>query len=268
MIGSAAQMISKLDADILLAHLLGISRPELYIYDGGISTQILERFSDLAEERASGKPLQYIIGKTEFMGLEFIVTPDVFIPRPETELLVEKTIGLVRGVKRPLILDLGTGSGIIAIALTKFITDCKIMSSDISQQALFIARKNARLNLVDEKIEFIASDLFENLPKTKFDIIVSNPPYVASSDINGLQKEISFEPRIALDGGGDGLAIYRRLLKKAGQFLINGGLLILEVGFGQADEVEKLFRENAFKNIQFYLDYDSIKRIAVAQWID
>ncbi len=258
----------------MLSHLLGVSRAELYLDKYSINNDILEKFSAYAEERLRGRPIQYILGKTEFMGLEFLVTPDVFIPRPETELLVEKTIGLIKTVdRRPgtadqlRILDLGTGSGNIAIALTKFVSACKIIVSDISKEALCIAKKNARKNGVEERIEFVLSDLFADFAGAEFDIVVSNPPYVASADIDKLDKEISFEPRMALDGGADGFDFYRRIINETGRFLKRNGFLILELGFGQADEIEELLYKNNFENIIIYKDYNIINRVGIAQWI-
>lgn len=267
LIKEAQAEVTRLDAEIMLSYLLGVQRAGLYIYEGNISNEVLKKFRIFIEERTEGRPLQYIIGKTEFMGYEFAVTPDVLIPRPETELLVEKAIEAVKGIKAPAILDLGTGSGNIAIALTKFITDCKIIGSDISKQALFVAKRNARLNQADADIEFVLSDLFEDLSQTQYNLIISNPPYVASSHIRGLKKEISFEPRIALDGGQDGLDFYRRLIKDSGRFLTKQGLLMLEVGFSQSAEVKALLQRYGFINIRYILDYNHIKRIVIAQWI-
>lgn len=221
-----------------------------------------------------GYPTQYIEGNIEFMGLEFTVNEDVFIPRPETELLVEKTIETIKTTQELnklnelKILDLCTGSGNIAISLTKFLDNCRIIASDISYQVLCVAKENAKLNLVDKNIDFILSDLFEDLPKTKFDIIVSNPPYIVSSDIAGLQKEISFEPPIALDGGPDGFDFHRKIIKGAAGFLTKGGSLVLEIGFNQAEDIKRLYLENDFINIKFINDYNNIRRIAIAQWID
>lgn len=271
----AEDQIARHDAEILLASLLGVNRVELYICDFEITPGIVNRFNGLVKDRAAGRPLQYLIGKTGFMGFELVVAPGVFIPRPETEILVEEALDIIKSIRHPpsairevLILDLCTGSGNIAIALTKFLTDCKIIASDISRKALSVAGKNARLNRCGEKIEFVLSDLFADLPGRKFDIIVSNPPYVASPEIGGLQKEIAFEPPLALDGGGDGLDFYRRIIKGAGDFLVQGGLIALEIGIGQAEAVKALLEDSGFINIKFIKDYNYITRIATAQWIN
>ncbi len=242
----------------------------MYIYESQIGQEIVDRFSSLVNRRAGGEPLQYILGKAQFMGLEFIVTPDVLIPRPETELLVEKAIEAIScqlsAVSCPRILDLGTGSGNIAISLTKFLRDCKIKASDVSEAALCIARENAVLNRAQDKIKFILSDLFEGLEGYKFDMIISNPPYVARPQFEELQREIGFEPREALDGGIDGLDFYRRIIKEAGEFLSDGGCLCLEIGFRQAEHIKSLFEKYYYKNILFIEDYSGIERVAISGW--
>jgi release factor glutamine methyltransferase len=298
MINLAETKIDRLDTEIMLAELLGISRAELYLYDNKIGQDLIDKFQSFVERRAGGEPLQYILGKAEFMGLEFEVTPDVLIPRPETELLVEEAIKTLRStlyaIRSPCILDLGTGSGNIAISLTKFITDCKIIASDISEKALAVARRNAQqllpltLTLSPEgrgnkilpplpkgeregvrgNIRFILSDLFNGLNGYKFDIIISNPPYVAGPEFAGLEREIGFEPALALDGGEDGLDFYRRIIKEASPFLSDGGGLFLEIGLGQADYVQSLFEKYNYKNIRFIEDYSDIKRIAAGTWIN
>jgi len=267
-IRKAMQKIDRLDAEIMLADLLGVSRAELYIYEGQVKPDIIDKFNAFVKERESGSPLAYILGRAEFMGLEFKVTPDVLIPRPETELLVEQAIKAGKGFKSPFILDLGTGSGNIAISLTKFLSDCKIIASDVSEAALSVAKKNAVLNYVQDKIEFRTGDLFNGLDSYRFDIIISNPPYVARPEFEGLQREIGFEPCLALDGGIDGLDFYRRIIKEARAFLSDGGFLCMEIGFGQAGRIKSLFEKYSYKNILFIEDYNTIKRVAIGQWIN
>jgi release factor glutamine methyltransferase len=212
------------------------------------------------------------------MGLEFKVTPCVFIPRPETELLVEKVIELVTRVQgykgaSLKILDIGTGSGCIAVSLAKLVPQAKIDAVDISEQALKIAKENARLNKI--KVNFFQSDLFTTydlpcLPAgrrlTTYDIIVSNPPYVVASEINNLQAEVRQEPRLALDGGRDGLDFYRRIIVTAWRYLRKGGLLVLEIGFGQKEEIKNIFQKSAkFEIIEITKDYNNIDRVVVAK---
>lgn len=214
-------------------------------------------------------PIQYIMGKTEFCGLEFIVNEDVFIPRPETEVLVQTALDLsyeLRVMSYELrILDLCTGSGNIAIALTKNIRNCKIVASDISEEALAVAKKNAAFNGVLKRIEFINSDLFSKL-EGKFDIVVSNPPYVARYEFETLDKEVLTEPRIAIDGGPDGLDFYGRIAQDAPRFLKNGGYLIMEIGFGQAHPIKEIIEKTgALDIVETKIDQNGIDRVMVAR---
>ncbi len=217
-------------------------------------------------------PVQYIIGHTEFCGLDIMVDERVLIPRPETELLVETAVDLVDSrwsmVDRVRILDLCTGSGAIAIALTKRVPDCKIVASDISEEALALAKLNASKLSTGKSIEFVSSDFFNNI-KGRFDIIVSNPPYIARFEFEALQKEVTREPRVALDGGEDGLDFYRRIVLEAPQYLKNGGYLIFEIGFSQAREVKEIIEgAGLFKVTDIKKDFNGIDRVILAQWIN
>ncbi len=214
-------------------------------------------------------PVQYIMGHTEFCGLAIKVNEDVLIPRPETELLVQvaeeiaNSSHAISGSKR--ILDLCTGSGNIAIALTKKLSDCKIVASDISEKALALARDNAKTHQV-ERIEFIKSDLFDDL-KGPFDIVVSNPPYISGPEFSGLQEEVLKEPRIALYGGEDGLDFYRRIFNTAGKFLNDGGYVVVEIGYGQAIAVKDICEGvKGFKTAGIKKDLSGIDRVIVAKW--
>lgn len=227
-------------------------------------------------------PIQYIIGKTEFLGSDFIVNEDVLIPRPETEILVEVAVEMAsimqaysaisgasglcgRSLK---LLDLCTGSGNIAISLTKKITNCKITASDISSKALTVAGRNAGANGLSGAIEFIESDLFENI-NDRYDIIVSNPPYIARHEFDTLQEEVRFEPRIALDGGDDGLEFYRRIFIEAHRYLKKGGYVIAEIGYGQARPINEIIvQDGKFKLVDMRKDHNGIDRIITAKWIN
>ena len=224
-------------------------------------------------------PLQYITGREKFFGLDFIVNEHVLIPRPETEVLVKTVIGMLSGsrymvnspqsmVHRPRILDLCTGSGNIAISLTKNVPDCKMFASDISEKALEVARLNARLNGVSDYISFIESDLFGDI-SGEFDYIVSNPPYIARYEFETLQKEVLKEPLLALDGGVDGLDFYRRIFGAATGHLAHGGYCIVEIGFGQLPAIKEIIEKTKeFKLAETGIDQYGIDRVIAAQWIN
>ncbi len=226
-------------------------------------------------------PLQYIIGREKFFGLDFMVNEHVLIPRPETEVLVEAVLDIhrrgenvdnhmtPRRCKDELrILDLGTGSGNIAISLTKNAPDCRIFASDISEKALEVARLNARLNGVYDRISFIESDLFEDI-SGEFNYILSNPPYIARYEFETLQKEVLKEPVLALDGGVDGLDFYRRIFGAAPGHLAHGGYCIVEFGFGQLPAIKEIIEKTKeFKLIETRIDQYGIDRVIVAQWIN
>jgi release factor glutamine methyltransferase len=242
-----------------------------------LSSRDSEIISGVFKRRINGEPLQYILGKTEFMGLEFKVDKNVLIPRPETEILVETAIQYA--TQRPRdpetqlhILDIGTGSGCIAVSLVKLIKDIKVTATDISDKAITVAKENAALNKVEDKIDFIRQDLFGlqpvacSLQPNLFDFIVSNPPYIPSAEIETLQREVRFEPRIALDGGREGLDFYRRIIKEAPSYLVKEGYLILEIGFNQKNKVENIFYSSKdFEIIEIVKDYSNIDRVVVAQ---
>jgi len=216
-------------------------------------------------------PIQYVMGHQQFYGLDLVVDDNVLIPRPETEILVDVTIDIAYSLKLTAnslnILDIGTGSGNIAIALTKNIPDCKIIASDISDDALEVARLNARRHDVSDRIQFKRSDLFENL-EGKFDIIVSNPPYIAKFEFETLEKEVLMEPRIALAGGNDGLDFYRRIVASSVKYLKPGGYLLFEIGFGQKKDICAIIeKEGIFKVIKVMIDHNEIDRIVEARWI-
>lgn len=215
-------------------------------------------------------PLQYIMGKEKFFGLDFVVNEDVLIPRPETEVLVDVALELINSIPdtQYSILDLGTGSGNIAISLTKNVPDCRMIASDISEKALEVARLNARLNGVSDYISFIESDLFEDI-SGEFDYIVSNPPYIARHGFETLQKEVLKEPVLALYGGADGLEFYRRIFSAATQALAHGGYCIVEIGFGQLTAIKEIIEKTKeFKLVEARIDQYGIDRVIVAQWIN
>jgi len=222
-------------------------------------------------------PIQYVMGSAKFCGLDFIVDGRVLIPRPETEILVDTvatlahspSLGFARDRQSTVhsirILDLCTGSGAVAIALTKAIPDCKIVASDISGGALEIARMNAVKHGVADRVDFIESDLFDNL-KGVFDIIVTNPPYIARYEFEALQKEVLMEPRIALDGGEDGLDFYRKIAASAPEYLAGDGCVTMEIGFGQRERVVNIMEAaGVFKTIEAREDFNKIDRVIIAR---
>jgi len=209
------------------------------------------------------------------MGHKFYVDENVLIPQPDTEVLVETAIRLiVKGIKdisddkktkqQINILDLCTGSGNIAISLAKYVENAKIIATDISEKALDVAIKNAKINNVYNKIEFIKSDLFEKLEEMEFDYIISNPPYIKSEEILKLSKEVQNEPKIALDGGKDGLEFYRKIFKKAPEFLKDKGYLILEIGFDQAQQIIEIYNKEEFSQVgNIIKDYGGNDRVVI-----
>lgn len=260
------------EAELLFSSILNCNRLSLYLNKEILLDKNNSVFiASVLKRRMKGEPIQYILGKTEFMGFEFKVTPDVFIPRPETEILVEEVINQVarsQGHKVTRLLDIGTGSGCIAISLAKLLSDIEITATDISEKALEIAKSNALMNNVFGRIKFIQSDLFtrEGLQDACYDIIVSNPPYIPSEEIDKLQPEIKYEPRIALDGGIDGLDFYRRLISSYLRYLKRSGLLIIEIGFNQKEVLKNIFQKYAdFEIIEVVKDYNGLERVMIVQ---
>ena len=242
----------------LLAFVLNVPKEFLIINDNKELNKKQEvKYKKCIERLIKGEPIQYIIGKQEFMGIDLIVTNDVLIPQPDTEILVEETIKVAKQYDKPKILDLCTGSGAIAIAIKKYIPKAEIVASDLSSKALRIANNNDRT----KKIRFILSDLFENINE-KFDIIVSNPPYIKTEEIKTLSKEVQNEPLMALDGGQDGLYFYEKIIKQANSYLNQNGYLCLEIGENQKNEIIKKIQYNGkYTNIQTYKDLGGNDRV-------
>ncbi len=252
----------ELDARLLLEYILEKDRVYILLHkDEVMSEDIIEKYKLLIEKRKTNYPLQYIIKTQWFMDLLFTVSEDVLIPRSDTENLVLEVIEKIKENNYKSCLDLCTGSGAIGISIKKY-TDVKVMLSDISDKALEIANINARKNDVDVKI--IKSDLFENIEGT-FDVIVSNPPYIPSEDIKELQKEVLFEPHIALDGGISGYDFYEQIINNANNYLNENGLLAVEIGYNQGDDVKSLFLENNFKNIRVIKDLQGLSRVVLGK---
>lgn len=239
---------AEIKAKILLQFVLLQSREEVIKnLLNEVSTSKEKEYKDILNKIIEGKPLQYIIKNQEFMGLNFYVDENVLIPQPDTEILVEQTINIINSIKNSdlKVLDLCTGSGAIAISIAKYTKNRSVIASDISINALNIARKNSVKNQVESKIKFIQSDMFSDLNNYKFDIIVSNPPYIKTKVISSLSKEVQHEPMIALDGGEDGLKFYKVILEQAINYLKPTGYVLFEIGYDQGKEILELW--NRFK---------------------
>ncbi len=258
----------RLNAELLLSEILKCKRLDLYLkFDQPLKEHEIVKYRDWISRRGKFEPLQYITGKVEFFGLTFNVTPDVLIPRPETELLVEEIIKLSGGVGGLKIIDIGTGSGNIPVALAKNLSDAEITAVDVSEKAITVAVENSRLNGVEEKIEFIHSDFNQlDFGTDRFDILVSNPPYISADEYPTLQTEITkYEPSIALTDAADGLNFYRTITAKSNAILKTGGKIFLELGQGQHDKVEVMLRQNNFSDIKIIKDYQQIERVITGE---
>ena len=251
----------------IMEHVLGISRLLLHLEAGHlVGDQDAQRLVAVFGRRADREPLQYLLGSQEFCGLELSVSPAVLIPRPETEILVDAVVGHCGVSDDPVIIDVGTGSGCIAVAVAKRLPRARVFAVDLSKDALAVAHANAVRHQVQERITFLEGDLFSPIRSVlhgKVDVIVSNPPYVKGSDWKSLEPEVAvYEPRLALDGGSDGLSVYRRLLHEAWVWLVPGGYLMLEVGHGQSEEVRVLAQSsNRYRHIETRKDAAGIERV-------
>ena len=252
----------RLNAEVLLSHLLSVDKTYLYTHDDReLSSVEVQRLEDVAYERISGVPVQYIVGRQEFFGRYFTVNPSVLIPRPETELLVEKVIAL-RPASGACIIDVGTGSGCIGLTLALELPQTHVVLTDVSLDALQTARVNAR-NL-QAGVETACMDLLE-ATSGPFDFIVSNPPYVSRAETSRLQREVrEHEPHVALFAADDGLAAYRQLIPSAQRLLQPGGYLLMEIGFGLEDRVLSLF-DSGWERLPTVTDLQSIPRIVCAR---
>lgn len=279
---------SNIKIKLLIEYVFNIKKDQIILnYDNEIKNDKILEFNSLLDKIKNGVPIQYIINKQEFMGLNFYVNDKVLIPQPDTETLVEEVIkycNIIRknnyetsvenykennkknlrktNTKNMKILDLCTGSGIIGISLCKYLENVEIYASDISTEALDIARKNAEDNNV--LVKFIHSDMFNNIKEKKFDIIVSNPPYIESSVIKNLCNEVQNEPKLALDGGEDGLKFYKIIAEHAQKFLNENGIIFLEIGYDQKEKVEKIFSDyNYYSNIKCIKDLSGNDRVII-----
>jgi len=260
----------KLKARLLLQYVLDKPRQYIIVYDNKeIDKQQQWQYFVNIEKLTKGVPLQHITHRQEFMKMDFFVDENVLIPRPDTEILVEEVIKIAQKYNSPRILDLCTGSGAIAISLKKFVPNADITAVDISEKALEIAQKNAKK--LETKINFLKSDLFDKLDNKKFDIIVSNPPYIRKDEIKKLSEEVQKEPKIALDGGEDGLDFYRIITEQAINYLKTGSFLCFEIGYNQKNDVIKIIEDDQnYKNTYCKKDLYGNDRIIITQvlWLE
>lgn len=249
---------AELDARLLLEEVCGTNRNDLLVHEKNpVSEKNYNCYVNYIEKRSQHIPLQHILGYQEFMGLHFVVTPDVLIPRQDTETLVEEVMRFLHDGMR--ILDVCTGSGCILLSLLKYSNDCKGTGCDLSEKAVSVAEENARA--LGISAEFVQSDLFENI-RGRYEIIVSNPPYIASEEIPALMEEVrEHDPLMALDGGKDGLYFYREIIKQAGDYLYPGGMLFFEIGCGQAADVSGYMRQAGYQDITICKDLSGLDRV-------
>ncbi len=253
-----------LEAEVLLAHALGKPRSHLFTWpEETVSAEILQDYASMIHARREGQPIAYLTGEREFWSMELKVSPATLIPRPETELLVEQALQRIPEQAAWQLLDLGTGSGAIALALARERPRCKVTATDICQAALAIAEENARNH--EASICFIQSEWFSALPGQRFDMIVSNPPYIADQDPHLQQGDVRFEPAQALVAGPDGLDAYRAILASASDYLNAEGWLILEHGYNQAEAVQQLLESYNFQNISSLQDMAGQHRLTLGQ---
>lgn len=256
----------RLDAEVLLCAVLDKSRIQLYTnFDEPLEEQELKQYRGYVARRAAREPVAYILGHKGFLQYDFKVTKDTLIPRPETELLVEQLVSLNRDRGPVRILDLGCGSGAIIDSLLAELPEARGMGVDISPGAAAVTRENALSLRVGERLETVVSDLYEKVPREeKFQVLVSNPPYIPEGDLAGLQAEVHREPRRALDGGRDGLDFYRRILRDLWSYLDPEGMAAFEIGQGQGEDVARLCREAGLDCVKVRKDYGDMDRMVFA----
>jgi release factor glutamine methyltransferase len=268
----------RVDAERLIEHVLGLSRSELYLEpERQVSPEEVARITELAGQRADRLPLQHVLGECEFMSLTFRMRPGVFIPRPETEVLVEAVVQAAGGMpKPPTVLDLGTGSGVIAISLAMFLRPELVVACDISSEAVEIASENAILNGVSEKVRFVVADAAGFIRDRGeggasgiwrgFDIVACNPPYVATGEIAGLEPEVrDHDPLVALDGGGDGTKFIDGIVPRLTSIISEGGIIALEIGSTQAERVTVILERSGFRSVATLKDFNGMDRVVTGR---
>ena len=258
---------ARLEAQLLLAHVLGCSRVELYTgFDKPLGDSELSGYRDLIKRRLGGEPVAYLLGEHEFWAMPFWIEPSVLVPRPDTETVIETALALRPDRAAPCrVLDLCTGSGVIAIALARELAAARVVAVEVSPQAAALARRNAERNRVADRVEVRVGDLWAPVAGERFDLIASNPPYIATAVIATLAPEVRREPAVALDGGADGLAFYDRITVEAMAHLAPSGALVVEHGFDQADAVRARFERAGFTDVQLVHDLAKNPRVTYAR---
>ena len=269
-LGQKGSESPRLDTEVLLAHALGCKRIDLYTrHTEEAPEQARQKFRELVRQRVEGCPVAYLVGRKEFFSLEFEVNRAVLIPRPDTECVVDECLRLAKGVAEPRILDIGTGSGCLAVAVARHHKTAKVTAVDISPEALAVASSNAGRNRIGERIRFLQGDLYGPLPSgERFDFILSNPPYIPRDDLDKLPAGVrDYEPRLALDGGPDGFAVFDRLVAEAPAWLNPGGYLLIEIGSPQeAPTRERIGRNSGYELARTILDGSGHPRVLIARW--
>ncbi len=257
----------KLKARLLMQYVLNKTRQYIIVHDTEDLLEVKQNeYFRCIDKLKKGYPIEHITHQKEFMKLNFFVNGDVLIPRQDTEILVEEVIKISKEMKVKKILDLCTGSGAIAVSLAKYLSDVEITAIDISHKAIKTAKKNAVFHKVEDRITFLESDLFGNLKNQKYDLIVSNPPYIKKDLIKKLDKQVQKEPYIALDGGYDGLDFYRKIIKEAYEYLKYGGYLCLEIGYDQKDDVIDLInKEHQYSKTYVKKDLCNNDRVVITR---
>jgi len=257
------------DAEWLLAELLGVARSTLYLEpDRPVPAALADRYTQLLARRLRGEPVQHLLGWEEFCGLRLRVTPEALIPRPETELLVEWAVEVLRAAERPfpLVIDLGTGSGAIACALAHSLADVSVVGIDVSGAALAVAAANVRAAGLETRVRLVQGDLLASLGRVQADLAIANPPYLVTGEIRQLPVEVrDHEPRLALDGGPDGMAFHRRILAESPAHLRAGGWLLMEVGERQAATLAPMLAAGAFEAVEVRRDLRGMERMIGAR---
>lgn len=258
----------KAEVETVLCHLLGVGRLDLYLHGApSLNEPVVARLDEIIERRSTRYPLQYILEEAWFYGRRFFISPAVMIPTPETEVLCETAIKFVRGkaYAEPRIADLGVGSGVISVTVAAELLNCSVLALDISAQALDVARRNAEALGVIDKIEFIQSDYFVNVPDGRqFDLIVANPPYVADCDYEKLPPEVMADPSVALAAGEQGLDAIKAIVEDAPDYLAKNGRIMLEIGYNQADRVAELTASSdRYKSVSVVRDLNALDRVVI-----